>query len=453
MYNRLLISGTGSDVGKTFITVGLIQNFRKKGRRVQAYKVGPDYIDPQYHKEASLRPSKNLDSYLMSPREIRKVFCRSSRDADISVIEGVRGLYEGPYYHNQIGSTAHIAKILKTPVLMVINTRGLNKSAVAILKGFKDFDRRVNIKGVILNNIAGKNHGEKIIKSIERYMDIEVLGYIPAKKDYTIQKRHLGLITPDDSGNDFFKIAENAIREYVDIDRIEEIAAEAPDISCDTIDPYPPRAKGDVTIGIVHNPAFNFYYAEFLEMLKLSGANLKFIDVLSNETAHVDALYIGGGYPELYAEELEKNKKSKRWIKNLINDDAPVYAECGGLVYLSERIFVGDSKYRMVGGLPCDTAMTANRHLSLTRLKNIMNVITGPKYSILKGHEFHYTEITNFSRDIKYAYKVSRGYGIDGNHDGIIEKNVLASYSHVYLGSYDRCSHFIRYIKKLSSKR
>ncbi len=452
MYHRLLITGTGSDVGKTFVTTGIIRNFRNKGKKIQAYKVGPDYIDPQYHKIASERPSKNLDSYLMNPSEILELFCRTSKDVDISIIEGVRGLYEGPYYHSHVGSTAHIARILKIPVIIVVNTRGLNKSVVAILKGFKEFGKEIDIKGVILNNVAGERHEEKIVKSIKKYLDIEVLGSIPRKEEYVIQKRHLGLVTPDVSGSDFIKIAENAVREHVDLDRLEEIASQVPVIKCGRLKQISEIPLNDIILGIVYNPAFNFYYAEFLEALKILGVNLRYIDVLSNETAEVDALYIGGGYPELYAAELEKNRKSRRWIKEIIDEDTPVYAECGGLIYLSQNIHTGGSKYKMVGGIACEIAMTNKRRLSLTRQRITKNVITGQKGSILKGHEFHYTEIVSLPRDVRYAYEMRRGYGIDGKHDGLLEKNVLASYSHAYLASYKHCSYFVDYIKQFSKK-
>jgi cobyrinic acid a,c-diamide synthase len=449
-----MIAGTGSDVGKTFVTVGIIENLIKKGYKVQAYKVGPDYIDPQHHWVASGRPSKNLDSYLMSKEEILEIFCKSSSNVDVSVVEGVRGLYEGPYFHNQIGSTAHVAKILKIPVILVVNARGLNRSIAAILKGFKEFDPNIDIRGVILNNVMGKRHEEKIVRAIKWYLNLEVLGSISFKKDYMIEKRHLGLITPDISGDRFLRNAKEAVKEYVNMDRLEEIAFHTHELNCSkafavsNLHGNLHSETQNVTMGIVYNSAFNFYYAEFLERLKTLGVKLYYIDVLSDETAEVDGLYIGGGYPEIFAKELEKNRKSKKWIKNLIEEEKPIYAECGGLIYLTQKIIMGNNQYKMVGGIPCETIMSGKRHLSLTRLKTLENTITGPKNTLLKGHEFHYTEVANLPRDIKFAYEMRRGFGLDGKHDGIIEKSILASYTHLYLGSWDHCSHFVRYMQE-----
>ena len=429
---RLIFSGSGSAVGKTAISTGIMYALSKKGYDVQPFKVGPDYIDCGYHEKATKNPSRTLDSFLMGKDTIAEIFTRNTKD--ISLIEGVRGLYEGISIEDEIGSTAHISKILHTPVILIVNVRSITKSAAAIVTGFKSFDPDVKIRGVILNNISGSSHRQKVVRAVEDLSDTEVLGAIPKDDRMKIEQRHLGLHLPHEN-QDLDATLDGiraVIEENVNLDRIVEIANSSWDFPKTKERLYKKRGENKAKIGIAYDKAFNFYYADSLDLLRLHGCELHFFSPLNDKELpdDIDGLYIGGGYPEVFAEELSNNHGIMKQINRAANDDMPIYAECGGLIYLSKK-FEGN---KMVGFLPCSAKMS-KRHLRFTICKTIRRTMVGKRGTTLKGHEFHYTELEDIPGDTCFSYEMIRGDGIDGKYDGIIQNSTLSSYNHLHFAT------------------
>ena len=429
---RLIFSGSGSAVGKTTISSGIMCALSKKGYDVQPFKVGPDYIDCGYHEKATKNPSRTLDSFLMDEDTIAEIFTRNTKD--ISIIEGVRGLFEGISIEDEIGSTAHISKILHSPVILIVNVRSITKSAAAIVSGFKSFDPNVKISGVILNNISGSSHKQKVVRAVENLSDTEVLGAIPKDDRMEIEQRHLGLHLPHEN-QDLDATLDDiraVIEENVNLDRILEIANTSEDFPKTKERLYKKLGENKVKVGVAYDKAFNFYYADSLDLLRLHGCQLHFFSPLNDKNLpdEIDGLYIGGGYPEVFAEELSNNSGMMKHINRAANDDMPIYAECGGLIYLSKR-FEGN---KMVGFLPCSAKMS-KRHLRFTICKTIRKTIIGDKGLTLKGHEFHYTTLKDLPDDTCFSYEMVRGAGIDGKYDGIIQNNTLSSYNHLHFAT------------------
>ena len=429
---RLTFAGSGSGVGKTTIVTGIMYALSKNGYDVQPFKVGPDYIDCGYHTQATKNPSRNIDSYLMDEETIKEIFTRNLKD--ISIIEGVRGLYEGISIENEIGSTAHISKILNSPVILIVNARSITKSAAAMVIGFKNLDPNIEIKGVIVNNISNDLHKKKVVSAIESLAKEEVLGAIPKDDRMKIGQRHLGLRLPHED-TDLIGTLEDlraVVEENVNLDRIVEIASSAKNIPKTKEGLFKKKSEKKVKIGIAYDNAFNFYYADSLDLLRLYGCEIKYFSPINDKKLpdDIDGLYLGGGYPEVFAEDLSKNRTIMKEINQKASEGMPVYAECGGLVYLSKNF--GD--YKMVGFFPCSVKMT-KRHVRLTMCKIIKKTIIGDEGVKLRGHEFHYTTLDDIPKDLCFGYKMLRGDGIDGKHDGIIQNNTLASYNHLHFAS------------------
>ncbi|MDY6965534.1 MAG: cobyrinate a,c-diamide synthase [Halobacteriota archaeon] len=431
---RLILAGSGSAIGKTTISSGIMHALVKRGYDVQPFKVGPDYIDPGYHTSATGNFSRNLDSFLMDEDTIAEIFTRNVRD--ISIIEGVRGLYEGISVEDEIGSTAHISKILRSPVILIVNVKSITKSAAAIVLGFKELDPEINIAGVIVNNVRNRSHKDKVTSAIEN-LGVEVLGAIPVDERMKISHRHLGLYLPheDENLSDTLKNLRDVVEENVDLDRMIEIADSAEDLPQVEENIFKKRNEDRLNVAIAYDKAFNFYYSDSLDLLRLHGCNLKFFSPLQDKSLpeDIDGLYLGGGYPEVFAEELSNNKSIMREIYKLAGDGMPVYAECGGLVYLSKSF--KDSQ--LVGFLPCAIKM-AGRHISFTICRTVRASIVGDKNRTLKGHEFHYTTLEEIPDDMSFGYEMLRGDGIDTKRDGIIQNNTFASYTHLHFASNGR---------------
>ncbi|HDM35715.1 MAG TPA: hydrogenobyrinic acid a,c-diamide synthase (glutamine-hydrolyzing) [Candidatus Syntrophoarchaeum butanivorans] len=430
---RILFAGSGSGVGKTVITTGIMAALKARGLAVQGYKVGPDYIDPGYHREATSNPSRNLDSYLMKPQTIREIFLRNSIGKDISIIEGVRGLFEGVSIQDEVGSTSHIAKILEAPVILIVNARSITKSAAAIVEGFRSFDRDVRIKGVILNNIAGEGHKRKAVSAVENFCGIEVLGAIPRDERMKMRDRHLGLIPMVESRIRLDGV-RSVIEESVELDRIVRIAEDAPPVEVDDPVIFLRQKEVDDTVfrvGVAYDDAFNFYYEDSLDLLRINRCEPIFFSPLNDqEPPELDGLYLGGGYPEVFAERLASNERMLKAIKKLLDDGIPTIAECGGLIYLGERLCGSKG----VGFLPIESKM-GRRYVKLTEAETIRESVILGRGERVRGHEFHYTVIENPPADLRFAYRMLRGDGIDGEHDGILQERVLASYMHLHFAS------------------
>jgi Ni-sirohydrochlorin a,c-diamide synthase len=457
---RVLISADRSSSGKTTISMGLMAALVSRGYKVQPFKVALDYIDPSYHTEITGRFCRNLDGYLMDENGILDVYthaCEIGDGADIAIIEGVRGLYEGFESLSDLGSTAQIAKILKCPVVFVINARSITRSSAALISGYKNFDPDVEIAGVILNNIGGRRHAEKAKEAIEYYTGVPVIGIIPRDPSMQISMRHLGLMPALEGrrrlGNggfeDRLRGIEEIITKGIDVDCFLEIAGSAKPLERLGNSVFSPAANAGssrLRIGIALDEAFNFYYRDNIDLLELAGAEIVYFSPVKDlRLPEVDGLYIGGGYPELFAAELEANKSMRADIKEASAAGMPIYAECGGLMYLTEKISTGvpgkgtyhdasmpESTYSMVGALPGHTIMGQTRVVSYNIGALDRDCLIGKEGNSFKGHEFHHSEIREIPDDAEFAITLSRGTGIKGDRDGLIACNTLGSYAHLH---------------------
>jgi cobyrinic acid a,c-diamide synthase len=424
----LLIAGTGSSVGKTTIAMGLMAALSMKFK-VQPFKVGPDFIDPTHHTRICKRPSRNLDSFIMGEKGVSETFFRGSKDADFCIIEGVMGLFDG-LDATEIASSAHIAKILKIPVLIVINAAGVSRSIAAVVKGFMEFDPEVNIQGIILNNVGSDRHVKLIRDSLESAcIKIPIIGAVPKNKNFSIPSRHLGLEMAHEKNDDSIELA-NFIEQHIDIEAVKSTARnfKAPEFIFEE-----QKEQIDVKIGIANDSAFCFYYQDTFESLKRSGAELVFFSPMSDKLPQVDGLYFGGGYPELFVKELEASN-TRCEIKKAALDGMPIYGECGALMYLGASLET-DRTYRMAGVLCASSRMTKKlQALGYTQAQSIMDSPIAKKGAIIRGHEFHYST-TECDRDAHFVYRLQRGKGIFEGRDGLMEHNTMASYMHTHPAS------------------
>ncbi len=471
---RLLLSAASSSSGKTTITIGLLAALREAGYKVQPYKVGLDYIDPSYYSEITGRMARNIDGFLMDEEMVRDVFFHGAEadgGADIAIIEGVRGLYEGFDSFTDIGSTAQVAKILKCSVILVINARSITRSAAALVNGLKEFDSDVHIAGVILNNIGGPRHEKKATEAIEFYTGIPVLGTVYRDSSMNISMRHLGLVPAiegrrrDDDFHNRISVIKNTMKNGIDVDRLIEVAYEAPELdrplktvfSSRDIEGEPP------VIGVALDEGFNFYYHDNLELLQMAGARIEYFSPIHDrKLPDIDGIYIGGGYPELFAQELEDNVSMREDILDASLSGMPIYAECGGLMYLTEKLSTGlkgkgnysmaemsESTHDMVGALPGHTLMGHKRVVSYNIGSLALNTVIGKAGNSFRGHEFHHSEVTNIPKDAEFAIKLSRGTGIIDGWDGLKANNTLGCYAHLVASSYKEfaCS-FVDFMNK-----
>lgn len=435
---RIVIAAPKGRTGKTTFTLGFLAAITGMGLKAQPFKKGPDFIDPSWMTKVTGRDSHNLDAVLMSAEAIRQSVAEHSQYADIAVVEGAMGLYDGLDIEGS-GSTAQIAKILQAPVLLVLDCTRMTRSAAAMVMGYQHFDRDVKIAGVILNKVGSRRHERLMREAITRYCGIPVLGSIPKDDTLSIPDRHLGLIPAneqDEFENTLKKLAQ-VITEKVDLPAIISLAQKAE--SLDYQRPLgrmemstPTKAK--VNIGVVRDRAFSFYYPENLQKLENMGAHLVILDSLADQSiGEVDGLYLGGGFPEMFGLQLEKNKHFRHSIFKAVNNGLPVYAECGGLMYLGRKIIFQGDEFAMVGVLPFDVVMEKKPQ---GHGYTVMNVVQENGYfnlgDTIRGHEFHHSKLINIDESkIMYALSVQRGTGIEGR-DGIIYKNVFAAYNHIH---------------------
>lgn len=419
-----VIAGTGSNVGKTSVTTGLL-SILSKDYKVQAFKAGPDFVDPMYHTIASGRPCRNLDSFMMDEDTIRNVVGHASREADLCIIEGVRGLYEGLSADSDIGSTAGLAKLLGLPVILMVNVRSLNRSAAAIINGFADFDPDVKIEGIILNNISGKQHEDKIDEVMERYCNQKVIGKIRRLPNSPAKRRQAGLITPE-SGWDTSPFEEMA--ESLDINALMSIA-ESSDVNLPAESPYVER-NASMTAAVPLDDAFCFYYRENIECLEASGIRVKYFSPVAGDSLpDADMYYLGGGYPELYADKISSNTDFIEGMKNVSDEGKPILGECGGLLTMCNNLKDIDGNiHEMTGVFDAEALMTNNRHgptyVRATPDKN------NPLFeSPVRAHEYHYSEVKP-KNDSVYCYSLSRGAGITNQKDGLVAKSSVGTYIH-----------------------
>lgn len=439
---KIMIAGTSSGVGKTTIALGIMRALTKRKMKVQPYKVGPDYIDPSFHSFITNRESRNLDSYMLDDEKIKYILNSASKDADISVIEGVMGFYDGIGSDIDNCSSSYTSKITKTPVILVINGKAMAASSAATVLGYIHLDKYVNIVGVIANNVKTESHFKIIKDSIKKYCNLEVLGYFPPNDKFKLESRHLGLIPMNEVEklSEKFSSLADEIEKYIDIDRIVEIS-ESEDIESNfNLDKELKDrnlfelSKGK-TVAIAYDKAFNFYYKENIEIFEKLGINIKYFSPLKDkEIPKCDFVYIGGGFPEVFAEELEKNKLIRENIFNLYEKNIPIYAECGGLMYLGKAIIDNQGNYReMVGIFDGISEMTQKlRRFGYCNGEALEDTIISKKGDLIKGHEFHHSI---FKSKEKYAYnmkKIRDGKIVDEWEGGYSKKNTLATYLHTH---------------------
>lgn len=444
---KILIAGTNSGVGKTTISLGIMQALTKRNLKVQPYKVGPDYIDASYHTFITGRASRNLDSYMLDDEKIKYIFKNASKDADISVIEGVMGLYDGFGIDLNSCTSSYTSKTLKSPVILVINGKAMSSSAAAMVLGYKELDKEVNIKGVIVNNVKTKNHYELIKEAIEKYCNVEVLGYFPPNEKFKLDSRHLGLVpsVEIEALTEKFYDLGSEIEKYINIDRLIEIS-ESEEIETSFELNELPKFKNK-SIAIAYDKAFNFYYKENLELLNQMNIEIKTFSPLYDEIVpKADCIYIGGGFPEVFAKELGINKKMRESIKKAHENNVPIYAECGGLMYLGEKLLDLDgNEYEMVGIFEGISKMTK----SLKRFGYCdgiakVDTVFSNKGDIIKGHEFHHSEF-NSNEECSYKMVKKRGNKIvDEWYGGYSKGNTLATYLHTHF--YNNLDSIIKFV-------
>jgi len=433
---RLVVSGMSGDSGKTVVTLSLLAALKQRQCRVSVFKKGPDYIDPAWLSFVSGTVCRNLDTFLVSPDRVFEKFTSRASASRISIIEGNRGLFDGIDTAGT-SSTAELAKFLHAPVILVINTTKTTRTAAALVAGCMSFDHEVNVAGVILNKVAGDRHRRIVADSIEKYCRIPVLGAIPRLGDDSelIPGRHLGLVTPEEFewGGDLEMRLREIAENFIDVDRLIEIADGA-----DTLEVSDKKVAEAVPvktrIGVFRDSVFTFYYPENLDALSAQGAELVPVSSMDDSCLpEIDALYIGGGFPETHAQELAGNSSMMESVRSAADHGLPIYAECGGLMYLSSSVEWGGSKYPMSGVFPVQLRMYDKPvgH-GYTRIQVDQ---PNPFFEVgteIKGHEFHYSGVTGEAKPEWSCMKIQRGVGLGNERDGLLYKNTLACYTHIH---------------------
>jgi cobyrinic acid a,c-diamide synthase len=436
----LFISAAHKSSGKTTVSIGLCAALARRGLQVQSFKKGPDYIDPIWLGMASGRPCYNLNFFTAGKEDTLEDFARRSQSADISIIEGNKGLHDGLDLDGS-NSNAALAKSLQSPVILAVDARGTMRGIAPLIIGYQVFDSDVNIAGLIANMTGGSRHESKLRAAVEHYTDIPFLGALSRDSSISLNEQHLGLIPGNEDPESSLKISNiaDAVINHIDLDKILEIAKTAPK----NLPGYASSANFNshpgLTIGVTQDQAFGFYYPGDLEAMCAAGAKIVPINTLADsELPPLDGLFIGGGFPERHAVALQANTKLRHSIKTAIDNGLPTYAECGGLMYLCRKLNWGDKSFDMVGVIDADTTMYEKpRGRGYVKLQENAKTTLWPftndsdTSTLIHAHEFHYSDIDGLSSNNKYAYTVKRGTGLDQQNDGLIYKNLLASYTHL----------------------
>lgn len=435
---RLVLTALRGGAGKTTLTLGLLAAWRQRGREVVPFKKGPDYIDPAWHALAAGRLCHNLDPFLMAPDQMLTSVLSQTAAADGALIEGNRGLYDGLDVEGT-SSTAELAKLLQAPVVLVVDCTMTTRTAAALILGCQHFDPEVALQGVILNQVARPRHEGVLRAAIERYCGIPVLGAVPRLACAIFPERHMGLVPPQEH-----RAARRAVagalelaHKYLDFERLWELATLAPPLPINRLALASGKqpAGDDVVIGVIRDSAFQFYYPENLAALTQHGARLLEISALRDQTLPpVDALYIGGGFPETHAAALADNKTFRRTLKQAAELGLPIYAECGGLMYLGEGLVLAGQMYPMAGILPLTFTLEKRpQGHGYTVIEVERPNPFFPPGTRLQGHEFHYSRVINSQvHPAELVFRLQRGNGIEQQRDGVCYKNVLATYTHLH---------------------
>jgi cobyrinic acid a,c-diamide synthase len=460
--NRLFISAAHKSSGKTTLCIGLAAALRARGEVVQPFKKGPDYIDPLWLGLAAGRPCYNLDPYLSGADELRSEFAQRMQGATLGLVEGNKGLYDGLALDGS-NSNAALAAMLGTPVVLVIDARGMTRGIAPLILGFQAFDPNIRIAGVILNQLGGARHEAKLRAVIAHYTGVPVLGAVQTDEQLTIVERHLGLVPSNEAQAARARVDEIAARiaSQVDLEALLGVARSAGAMAAAPAAPAVSQGSGaPIRVGIARDAAFGFYYPGDLEALRAAGAELVFFDALRDRRLpQVDALFIGGGFPETHMDALAANRELRAALRSAIEAGMPAYAECGGLMLLARSIEWNGRRAEMAGVLPADIVMHA-RPVGRGYVQ-LRETGRGPwparpsgAPALIRAHEFHYSSVENLAPNLTFAYEVERGYGIDGRRDGIVTRNLVASYAHLRdVAEHHWARRFVEFARRCASQR
>ena len=448
----LLITSTKKSSGKTIVSIGLSGLATKLGYSVQTYKKGPDFIDPSWLSYVSKKPCFNLDFNTMSTSEIKSTYQSRLIGSDIGIIEGTKGLYDGISTDGH-DSNAELANLLKSEVLLVIDCKGITRGIAPLLQGYKKFDSKIKLNYVLLNHVSTNRHEEKLVAAIKQYTDFKVLGVIPQINNL-IDERHLGLIPSfqHDNKSSVTKSIVSTMEDNIDYEKI--LPKKIKKLKNTKEQKVSIKNKRRLTIGIAVDSAFGFYYPDDLEKIIKYGHKIKKINLIKTKKLPiVDALFIGGGFPETQASRLAENISMKKSIKSAIENNLPVYAECGGLMYLAKNLIFNSKTKKMCNVFDIDIKMNSK---PIGRGYTILNSLVHPwgiKKKNIHAHEFHYSSVISRNKKYKYAFDIKRGYGINGKKDGLIYKNTIASFSHLRsCDSFNWVEYFIKHIERVNGK-
>jgi cobyrinic acid a,c-diamide synthase len=435
----LLVSGAASGVGKTTVALAIMAALRRRGLAVQPFKCGPDFLDTGHHTRICGRKARNLDTWMLSEEANRSVLRHAARGADVLVAEGMMGLFDGKSGNTEAGSTAEIAKLLKLPVVLVVDAAKTARSIAAVVLGFEMFDPQLQLAGVILNRVATERHYEMLRAAIETTCRTKILGWLPRDQTIAIPERHLGLqgaaeaaIGDDAAIDTLAALAEK----FFDLDRLLELQCGLELNEDQTFGVKHSQSEGDVRIGVPSDHAFSFYYEDNLDLLREQGAEIVWFSPLHDKCLPpgLDGLYLGGGYPELHAARLSSNRGMLEDVRAFASSGRPVYAECGGMIYLSESLSTGDGEtYAMAGVLPLSMQMTGKLvQFGYVTVEFTDDCLLGVKGTTVRGHSFHYSCLVSRG-EVATGYRVQ--YSMSGKEEleGFRQGNVLASYVHLHL--------------------
>ena len=453
---HLYISAAHKSSGKTSVSLALCAALRQRGMVVQPFKKGPDYIDPLWLTQAAGRSCYNLDFYTMEWDEIEGLFGSALQGADIGLIEGNKGLFDGLDLKGT-NSNAALAAQLGSPVILVLDTQGMTRGVAPLILGYQAFDPDIRIAGVILNKVGGSRHEAKLRAVIEHYTDVPVIGAVQRHADMHISERHLGLVPSNEVSESQALIDRmgEIIVPQVDLDALWDIARSASPASAVRRDEPLAVAGGRVRIAIARDAAFGFYYSSDLEALEQAGAELlPFSPLCDRAVPAADGLFLGGGFPETHLETLADNPAMAASIRAFVESDHPVYAECGGLMYLCRQLTWNGKQGKMLGIIPADVVMHEQpQGRGYVRLEETA-CHPWPGGNEIAAHEFHYSALENLGLEVEFAYRVTRGYGVDGEHDGIRYRNLLASYTHLRdTGRNHWASRFVDFVRANAADR
>lgn len=449
---KIVVAGATSGVGKTAITTAIMYALTKNGFHVQPFKIGPDFIDPSYHNLVTGRPSRNLDVWMMGKNGVLKCFNNSSQGADVAIIEGVMGLFDGLSGKDDYASTAQIAKILDAPVILVIDAGKAARSIAAIALGFLHFDKKLKIAGFILNNVAGDKHAKFVQDAFACKVNVPIIGIVRRDKKITIEERHLGLIPALEKKKRSIHQSAKYISEQIDIDKIKSLCK--PINRTKAIQKEFPDTH--IRVAVALDESFNFYYADNFDALRKQQAELIFFSPVNDVKLpeNIQGIILGGGFPEILADKLEFNQAMIKSISKAASNGMPTYGECGGLMYLTRSIRTNNEgkkkRQKMVGLIEADTFMSGKLTLNYTEA-DCTSSFFEDIYKI-RGHEFHYSNIENISTDSKFAYNMRRGNGVDNKRDGFVVYNCLASYMHLHFANNRLPERFIKSCLDFSHK-